>query len=137
MGFVAIHAALLFVMAVAAMRRGGPLERWAACTVLIAALLTGVIAPSPRWTSVEVPIFVIDVLVLLGFWSIALRSRRFWPYWVTGWQLIVLFVHLQKLMFAEISPRAYSLLTMGLSYPILLVILYAALTSGRARSVAN
>lgn len=137
MGFVAIHVLALFVTVAAAMRWGGPLERRAAYTVLIAALIARVAVPAPGWTGVEVRLFVIDGLVLLSFWSIALRSRRFWPYWVTGWQLILLLVHIQKLMFAEISPRAYSLLAMGLSYPILLMILYAAGSSGRTRDVAS
>lgn len=139
MGLVAIHFIALFVTLLVtvavAMRRGGPFERWAAYTVLIAALLTGVAVPSASWTGMEVRLFVIDGLVLVSFWLIALKSRRFWPYWVTGWQLIAILVHIQKLMFVEISPRAYSLLSMGISYPILLMILYAAGSSGRTRDI--
>lgn len=134
---ITLYYIVLLVTVVVALRRGGPLERWAAYTALIASVLTSVLAPFPTWTDVEVRIFVIDLLVLLSFWFIALKSQRFWPYWITGWQLIAIFVHIQKMMFAEISPRPYSLLSMYIAYPILLLILYAAGSSGRGRDVAR
>ena len=61
-----------------------------------------------------------------SFWVIALKTQRFWPYWITGWQLIAIFGHVQKLMFSEILARPYALLSMYISYPILFVILYAS-----------
>ncbi|SNT03373.1 hypothetical protein [Sphingopyxis indica] len=79
----------------------------------------------------EVNIFAIDLIALASFWLIALKTRRFWPYWITGWQLIAIFGHLQKLMFVEILARPYALLSMYISYPILFVILYASGSSGR------
>jgi hypothetical protein len=124
------YAVLLFTVAVA-IRRGGPLERWAAYTALIASVLTTVVTPFPTWTNIEVNIFVIDVLVLMSFWFIALRTQSFWPYWITGWQLIAIFGHLQKLMFSEILARPYSLLSVYISYPILLLIIYASGSYGR------
>jgi hypothetical protein len=120
---------LLLTVAVA-VRRGGPLEKWAAFTALLASVCTTILSPTPQWTDIEINIFVIDLVALASFWFIALRTQRFWPYWITGWQLIAIFGHLQKLMFSEILARPYALLSMYISYPILLVILYA---SGSAR----
>src|SRR3546814_4870052 len=91
-------------------------------------------SPNPQWEHVETNIFVIDLIALVSFWVIALKTQRFWPYWITGWQLIAVFGHLQKLMFAEILPRPYALLSMYISYPILFVILYAAGSTRRTRS---
>lgn len=133
---VAIYYVVLFITVAVAVRRGGPLERWAAYTALIASVLTSAVTPFPTWTHIEVNIFVIDVLVLASFWLIALRTHRFWPYWITGWQLIAIFGHIQKLMFAEILARPYSLLSVYISYPILLLIIYAAGSSGRRKDVA-
>ncbi|WP_338427094.1 hypothetical protein [Sphingopyxis kveilinensis] len=129
------YAVLLFTVAVA-IRRGGTLERWAAYTALIASVLTTAVNPFPTWTHIEVNIFIIDVLVLLSFWFTALRTQRFWPYWITGWQLIAIFGHIQKLMFVEILARPYSLLSMYISYPILLLIIYASGSSGRREEIA-
>jgi hypothetical protein len=127
---VAIYYGVLLLTVAVAVRRGGPLEKWAAFTALLASVCTTIMSPTPQWTDIEINIFVIDLVALASFWFIALRTQRFWPYWITGWQLIAIFGHLQKLMFSEILARPYALLSMYISYPILLVILYA---SGSAR----
>ena len=123
---VAIYYVVLLITVAVAIRRGGPLERWAAYTALIASVLTSAVTPFPTWSDIEFNIFVIDMLVLLSFWLIAMKAHSFWPYWITGWQLIAIFGHLQKLMFSEILARPYALLSMYISYPILFVILYAS-----------
>lgn len=132
---VAIYYAVLLITVAVAIRRGGPLERWAAYTALIASILTTAAAPFPTWTNIEVNIFIIDVLVLMSFWFIAMRTQSFWPYWITGWQLIAIFGHIQKLMFSEILARPYSLLSVYISYPILLLIIYASGSSSRRNEV--
>ena len=132
---VAIYYLVLLTTVAVAIRCGGPLERWAAYTALIASVLTSALAPFPDWTDIELNIFVIDLLVLLSFWFIALKTQDFWPYWITGWQLIAIFGHLQKFMFAEILARPYWLLSVYISYPILLLIIYAAGSSSRKRDV--
>lgn len=133
---VAIYYIILLITVAVALKCGGPFERWAAYTALIASVLTSVVNPVPTWTHIEINIFVIDVLVLLSFWLIALKTHSFWPYWITGWQLIAIFGHIQKLMFSEILARPYSLLSVYISYPILLLIIYASGASSRKREVA-
>lgn len=129
------YIVLLITVAVA-ICRGGQLERWAAYTALVASLCTTLLEPAPAWTHVEVDIFVIDVAVVLIFWMIALKTQRFWPYWITGWQLISIFGHIQKLMFSEILAQPYALLSMYISYPILLVILYASSSARKMEQLA-
>src|SRR3546814_13581833 len=114
---VAIYYAVLLITVAVAIRRGGPFERWAAYTALIASVLTTAVTPFPTWTNIEVNIFIIDVLVLMSFWFIAMRTQSFWPYWITGWQLIAIFGHIQKLMLLEILARPYSLLSVYIYYP--------------------
>ncbi|WP_317153968.1 hypothetical protein [Sphingopyxis indica] len=128
---MATYYAVLLLTVGVALARGGPLEKWAALTALVASVSTTIVSPAPQWTHVEVNIFAIDLIALASFWLIALKTRRFWPYWITGWQLIAIFGHLQKLMFVEILARPYALLSMYISYPILFVILYASGSSGR------
>ena len=78
----------------------------------------------------------LDIVALASFWFIALKTNRFWPYWITGWQLIAIFGHVQKLMFSEILARPYELLSMYISYPILFLILYASGSTNRRREAA-
>ena len=99
---VALYYGVLLITVTVALLRGGPLERWAAYTALIASVSTTVLAPNPEWTDIEINIFVVDIAVLASFWSISLKTKRFWPYWITGWQLIAIFGHIQKMMFSEI-----------------------------------
>lgn len=132
---VAAYYGVLLMTVAVAIRRGGRLERWAAYTALIASVFTSVLVPYPEWTDIEIPIFIIDVLALMSFWFIALKTHRFWPYWITGWQLIAIFGHVQKLMFSEILERPYALLSMYISYPILFVILYASGSAKRRGEV--
>ena len=129
---VATYYAVLLLTVAVAMLRGGPLERWAAYTALIASVCTTVLAPAPEWTNSEATIFIIDIVALASFWCIALKTKRFWPYWITGWQLIAIFGHVQKLMFSEILAQPYALLSMYISYPILFVILYASGSAKRS-----
>ncbi|MBL9069701.1 MAG: hypothetical protein JNM03_06860 [Sphingopyxis sp.] len=131
---VATYYGILLLTVAVAMWRGGHLERWAAYTALLASVCTTVLAPAPDWSHIEYSIFAIDIVALASFWFIALKTQRFWPYWITGWQLIAIFGHLQKLMFSEILARPYALLSMYISYPILFVILYA---SGSTRRTEN
>jgi hypothetical protein len=132
---VAIYYGVLLVTVVVALVRGGRLERWAAYTALIASVSTTVLSPAPKWTDIEINIFVIDIAVLASFWLISLKTQRFWPYWITGWQLIAIFGHVQKMMFSEILERPYALLSMYISYPILFVILYASGSTRRRGDV--
>jgi len=132
---VAIYYGVLLVTVAVALVRGGRLERWAAYTALIASVSTTIVSPAPKWTDIEINIFVIDIAVLASFWLISLRTQRFWPYWITGWQLIAIFGHVQKMMFSEILERPYALLSMYISYPILFVILYASGSTRRRGEV--
>ena len=133
---ITLYYIVLLVTVIVALRRGGPLERWAAYTALIASVCTTVLAPAPEWTNIEATIFIIDIVALASFWCIALKTKRFWPYWITGWQLIAIFGHVQKLMFSEILARPYALLSMYISYPILFVILYASGSTRRRGEAA-
>jgi hypothetical protein len=65
--------------------------------------------------------------VLAALWGIALTSNRFWPYWVTAWQLIAVLVHLQMVIFANILPAAYGYVTMYLAFPMVLLMLAASI----------
>lgn len=133
---VAAYYGVLLLTVAVAMKCGGRLERWAAYTALLASIFTSILAPNPKWTDIESLIFAIDIFALMSFWFIALKTKRFWPYWITGWQLIAIFGHVQKLMFPEILERPYALLSMYISYPILFVIIYASSSAKRRGEVA-
>ncbi|HMS20214.1 hypothetical protein [uncultured Sphingorhabdus sp.] len=116
--------------------RGSQSERWGAVTALAGSLASTLTALNANWSGLIVQLFVIDLLVLASFWWLAIKSRRYWPYWVTGWQLVAVLVHIQRALFEDILPAPYALMTMYLSYPTLLLILFASVQSQRRPSEA-
>ncbi len=110
---------------------GGQPERVGAAIIIIGSLATGIVSAgvlgSSTWDRLEIGIMLIDAVVLVGLWGIALTSNRFWPYWVTAWQLIAVLVHLQMVFFANIVPTAYSYASMYLAFPMVLLMMFASL----------
>lgn len=134
------HKLLYYIVLVAtvtaAFWRGSPSERWGAVTALAGSLASTLTALNANWSGLIVQLFVIDLLVLASFWWLAIKSRRYWPYWVTGWQLVAVLVHIQRALFEDILPAPYALMTMYLAYPTLLLILFASVQSQRRPSEA-
>lgn len=120
----------------AAFWRGARSERWGAVTALAGSLASTLTALNANWSGLIIQLLVIDLLVLACFWWLAIHSRRYWPYWVTGWQLVAVLVHLQRALFDDILPAPYALMTMYLAYPTLLLILFASLQNQRRPSEA-
>lgn len=111
---------------------GGQPERVGALILIIGSLATGVVSAgvlgSSTWDHLETGILAVDVIVLLALWGVALTSNRFWPYWVTAWQLIAVLVHLQMVFFANIVPTAYAYASMYLAFPMVMLMLFASVT---------
>ena len=87
-----------------------------------------------RFRSVDLSIFLVDLLVLSGFVALALRSDRFWPMWVAGLQLTATSVHLLKIVNPDLMRFVYGAALAFWSYPILLLIAAGTL---RTRAVHN
>lgn len=109
---------------------GGQPERVGAAVIIVGSLATGVVSAgvlgSSSWNHLEIGIMIIDIVVLAALWGVALSSNRFWPYWITAWQLIAVLVHLQMVFFANILPSAYSYASMYLAFPMVLLMLFAS-----------
>lgn len=99
---------------------GGRTEKFAA-TVTMAAFASSAVVSSQTWDSVEWSILTIDAIVLSIFWAISLISNRFWPYWITAFQLITVLVHLQMIL-SEPLKWAYGMMSIYLSIPIVIII---------------
>ena len=121
---VAIFYSLLTAVNLLAWRRGRQEERLAAATCVVGTLLTVAVSEevARRFGDFNLAAFVIDLVVLLVFLGIALRSRRFWPMWVAGLQLVTTTVHLIRLLNDELLSIVFGTALAVWSYPILLLI---------------
>ena len=99
-------------------------ERIAAAVCVLATLATQIAMPPPsmRYANIELQLVLIDIAVLAGFVTVALRSERFWPLWIAGLQLTISISHVLKAMDQALLPRAYAAAAVLWSYPILIII---------------
>jgi hypothetical protein len=77
---------------------------------------------SGGYSSVESGIFAVDVACLAAFTYAALISDRFWPLWVSGFQLTTIFGHVFKAIDSELLPLAYAAALRFWGYPILIML---------------
>lgn len=85
-GMAAMAATCLFALA-----RGGALEKQAGCVIAVA-WIASALAPTdldrPLWA-----VSVIDLLLLAYFLYHAAFSKRGWPMWAAGFQLLIVATH--------------------------------------------
>lgn len=115
---------LLALVVLYALMRGSRDERHVALICLFGALVT-TLALSPladRFASLEGPVLLIDLAVLAGFLTVALRSERFWPLWVAGLQLTTIMGHMMKGVETDLLPHAYAAALNFWAYPIILIL---------------
>ena len=128
-----IFGPLLLAVCIYAWLRGGPDERVVAATCLAGTAATMlVISPlRQRYAGVEEGLLLVDLAVLAGFVTVALRSKRFWPLWIAGLQLTTSIGHMLKGVDQDLLPHAYGAALQFWSYPILLVLAVGTYRSHR------
>ena len=124
---------LLGVVAIYAFARGGRDERIVSgiCIAGSLASLAIMIPPDVDYRTLQPLIALIDLGVLSGFVWIALKSHRFWPLWVSGFQLTALTGHFLKVVQPDMLSVAYSAALAFWSYLILLILAGATWRSRR------
>ena len=80
-----------------------------------------------RLRTVEWPLLGVDVLMLLVFLVFVVRSRRYWPLWTTGIQVVSLLGNTAVL--SRATRHAYAMTLAIMAYGILSTLLIAALRS--------
>ncbi|WP_343343846.1 hypothetical protein WJT74_08875 [Sphingomicrobium sp. XHP0239] len=124
-----VYFAFLAIVCAYALWRGGVEERVVAVTSIAASLFTLFVIPPKdvRYDQIEWGVMAIDLVVLVIYVGLALRSRRFWPLWVAGIQLTTSFAHAVKAMNFDLLPSAYAVAAQFWVYPILIILLIATI----------
>lgn len=119
-----IYHALLVAVCAYAFLAGRSDERLAAAICLIATIATRlVVSPiNSRYSHIEPGVLLVDLVVLIGFTFIALRSDRFWPLWIAGLQLTTITAHLFQGVSLDLIPKVYAAAARFWVYPIFLII---------------
>jgi hypothetical protein len=105
--------------------RGGAPERIGATILLIGSILTKAAfsAPVGHLKSMEVGVFIVDIVTLAAFLGLALGAERFWPLWVAALQIIGTAAHLVKLLDPELFWRTYAFMLAIWAYPMILLMI--------------
>ena len=119
--FKLAYATALLVSCIYVGRHGGAPERSGIAVITLGSLLTVPAATmfDIGWRASRMGLLALDVLVLAAFVVIALRSGRFWPLWVTGFQLTAVATHVAMLIEPRHVLQAYVIAQGFWAYPML------------------
>ena len=110
-----------------ALIRGGRDERLV--TLILAADFTGspllVQAGGDHFASLETKVLLLDAVAFVGLLAVALRSKKYWPLWVTAMQGVVILSHLSAIFGDAINAWTYGTAVAFWSYPQLTLLALA------------
>ena len=75
----------------------------------------------------------VDACLLAGLYILALRSHRFFPIWMTGFQLVAVVSHCATMIAPDFTPKIYRALEGLWAVPITLAMIVGIATDSRAR----
>ena len=115
---------LLVLVAAYALLRGSRDGRQIGIVLVLGVIATELVLPPvrERFNGVETNLMLVDLAVFAGFLWVALRSDRFWPMWIAGFQLTAILGHVLKLVDAQLFSRAYAAALVFWAYPMLLIL---------------
>lgn len=120
--------------------RGGAAEKVGIGIVVVGSVTTTLSASTSlnmRFHSIEMGMFVVDVVVFFAFLALALAADRFWPLWVAGLQLVGTLSHTLVLASSHVVAWAYAVTQALWAYPILLLIVLGAARHHRRRKLSG
>lgn len=130
---IIVYNLLMATCWIYAMVRGGAPERLGATILVTFSLLTAAAIPNnASFHFLESGALTVDLLCLIAFIVLALRSDRFWPLWVAALQLLGVASHGVKFSEPDLIPTTYAFMLSVWSYPMI-AIMIAGTARHRAR----
>jgi hypothetical protein len=117
-------------VAAAAFWKGGWSERLVAAGFVTAWLATPILRDR-HWVGTQWAGFVIDILFLAVILVVAFRSRRYWPLFAAGFQLLAVLTHTARMI--DPGVRAWAYITAGVIWTYLTLFALAVGTYSRWR----
>lgn len=86
---------------------GGRDGKWATAIIILASILTVPATFLAQWGQTQLPVMVVDVSVLTAMYILTLKSRVYWPIWMTAFQLVSVATHFATLVSPSFTPLIY------------------------------
>lgn len=84
---------------------------------IAASLLTLIAVKSSGWSTFNLPVFAVDLLLLIGLWAVALNSRFYWPIWICGMHMVSVATHFGSVLAGDFKPGIYQAMEAFWSIP--------------------
>ena len=114
---------------------GAAAERTGAILIALGSVASvAVVSPlATRFQQAELPMAGLDIMILLAFMALSLRTERFWPLWATSFHAVTVFTHIANIITPRSLPAAYSILQGFWVYPMMFVVILGAYGHQRAK----
>lgn len=117
---------------ITALWQGGRSERAVAIGFIVSWAITA-LTKDHRWTQLQWGGFAGDTAFFVLLVVVALRSRRYWPLWAAGFQLLAVITHAAMLVDRQLSQWAYITANVIWSYLLLFSLAYGTWSAWRER----
>lgn len=97
-------------------------ERIGLAIIIVGSIATALVGRSDLWQGAEIGILAVDVVVLGMFIMIVGLTDRFWPLWVSAFQLVSVTSHLARLLKPATVALAYAFAEQVWSYVMIAVV---------------
>lgn len=105
---VVLYLTLLLVSSGYAVGFGGWEGRWAIALLGTATVATWLATRlNHKWDAFNLYLFAVDAAFFLTLYALALRSRRYWPIWFAGFQLLAVASHFSVVALPDIDRKIY------------------------------
>lgn len=98
---------LMFTCCFYAAAAGGRDGKWATAIIILASILTVPATFLAQWGRTQTPVMVVDMSVLAAMYILTLKSRAYWPIWMTAFQLVSVTTHFATLVSPSFTPLIY------------------------------
>lgn len=128
-----LFLSIFLIACIYAVWKGGAPERLAAAIFAVGLLATVLLrAPySTRFGTIDIGMFLADFAMLVCLVCIALHAERFWPIWISAFQMIQVLSHLPELLIPRLLPEAYLIIVSVWAYPMLFLLIVGTLRHQR------
>ncbi len=127
---------LLLATCAYALARGGAPERIAGALLIGAFGVDEVVhrlVDGSSYTTVETGSTIVDVALLAALIVLAHRSTRYWPLWLSGWQLAAVIAHMAKALDPTMQATGYAIQAQVWGYPMVIALAAGAWRHRRRR----
>jgi hypothetical protein len=129
----------LLVSCVIAWFRGGDPEKKAAIMLFLAALLSWIVVERGEnmFSHVEWRLFLVDLALAIALLVLAISADRYWPMWLTAFQIVSLLMHPAFGLSQSKMAFAYAIAAIAWSYPMLMILIVGTIRHRRREMNQN